>query len=291
MIKIKNIHRFKKINQSFTKRVKSFCPRKLRAELDGLHKRKASDAMIKGQYFEYAIFKTKNREGEIPKIPRLRKGKKSTAHVRIEDQAIKFFEVCDENQIKFYGTDRTFHTDLFGFETFGTWDGYGLYKGKPVVIDIKLTQNVDNSFGDFCWGDIDSMDKIQADMYMTAGRKIDQVPYNFLYMVFDYKKNPGYVLHYVEYDQNTAVRVQERLQETESKLLLAESEGWPAVSLQNECNDCCFSDTCKSFTSKVLNKEKWENKQASKSEEEEDIIKAKKELDDLLAGVLDEQDF
>jgi hypothetical protein len=281
-----------KINQSFIKRIsKNYCPKKVKAELEGKHKRKTSDAMIKGQYFEYLLFKTKNREGQIPVMPLLKNGNKSLDQIRIEAQAENFFKVCDEHQIKFFGTDRTFHTELFGFETFGTWDGYGLYKRKPVIIDIKLPGNISNTFGDFCWGDIDSMDKVQADQYMVAGRKLDDVPYDFLYMVFDYKKKPEYVLHHVKYTNDTPLRLQERLEDVQAKISLHEVDGWPEMGFPDECKDCCFSDTCASFVSKEGNKNKWKEREQKKITKEEDVVKAQEEIDALISGVFDEKDF
>jgi len=281
-----------KFNQSFIKRIsKNYCPKKVKAELEGKHKRKTSEVMVKGQYFEYLLFKTKNREGQIPVMPLLKNGKKSTDQIRIEAQAKKFFEVCDKHQIKFFGTDRTFHTELFGYETFGTWDGYGLYKRSPVVIDIKLPGNVSNTFGDFCWGDISSMDTLQADKYMLAGRKMDGVPYDFLYMVFDYKKNPEYVLHHIKYDENTALRVQERLEDANAKIIAHEAEGWPEIGIPDECKDCCFSDTCSSFVTKKGNKNKWKQAEQKKIVKEEDSIQAQKEIERLLSGIFDEENF
>lgn len=280
-----------KINQSLIKRLdKEYCPKKVKAEMDGTWKRTASEAMIKGQYFEWLLFKTKNREGQVPVMPLLKNGKKSTDQIRIEAQAKKFFEVCEKYDIKFFGTDRTFHTKLFGHETFGTWDGYGLIKGKkPLIIDIKLPGNINNDFGDFCWGDISSMDMIQPEMYMTAGRKIDQINYDFLFMIFDYKSKPDFKLEFINFQEDTAFRVQARLEDTKTKIAFHNTHGWKPVGNPKECKDCPFSDSCSEFTSKAIRKENWKKKQIAKVVSEQEKQKAQKELDDLLEGVFEEE--
>jgi hypothetical protein len=277
-----------KINQSFIKRISGqYCPKKVKLELDGKHKRPASEAMIKGQYFEYILFGTKNREGQIPEIPLLKNGNKSTDQIRIEAQKDRFFEVCRANDIKFFGTDRTFHVDLFGVETFGTWDGYGTYKKRPVVIDIKLPGNVDNDFGDFCWGDFEKMDKLQADQYMLAGRKLDGIPYDFLYMIFDYKKNPGFKLIFVPYTPNTPLHVQSRISETVMKVESHEREGWPAMGYEKECKTCPLADTCSNFISKEMIKSKWAKIELSKLEKEMAQRESEDEFNKIVNSVMD----
>lgn len=272
-----------KVNQSLIKRMsKNYCPKKVKAEMDGVHKRTASLAMVKGQYFEWKLFGTKTREGTIPELPLKKDGTKRIDQIRIEQQVAKFKDICERHQIKVFGTDRTFHTEMFGHETFGTWDVYGLYRGKPTIIDIKLTQNVNNDFGDFCWGDFESMDKIQAKKYMLAGQKIDGLKYDFLFMVFDYSPDVNHELFFVPWDDTVSLYVQDRLEETISKIEEHEHYGWDPVGYPDECKECPFSDNCPNFITRKEKKAKWSRQKEKSRERIVDRQKAENEVDELI---------
>lgn len=274
------------INQSLIKRTaKRYCPKKVRAELDGLSKRTASEAMIKGQYFEYLLFGTKNREGRIPVLEPKKNGEKKIDQIRIESQVKKFPEILRKYGIEVFGTDRTFSHFMFGTDTHGTWDAYGLIKRIPLIIDIKLTQNVDNDFGDFSWGDFGSMDKIQAEMYMEAGRRMDRLPYDFLFMVFDYQPEPQYRLFHVPYTPNVHLQVQERIEETISKIQYHNAHGWEAVGHIDECRDCPFMLDCPNFTTKKKVREKWANRVGAKEQRMVQQHEDEKGLENLIADV------
>jgi hypothetical protein len=275
-----------KINQSLIKRMEGdYCPKKLKAEMDGVFRRTPSEAMIKGQYFEWMIFQTKNREGEIPVLPLLKNGNKSTDQIRIEKQAINFHKVLKQEEIKIFGTDRTFEAEMFGVKTFGTWDAYGLRKGKPLIIDVKSTGNVESTFGDFSWGDFPSMDKLQAKKYMLAGRQIDGVPYDFLYMVFDFSPQMNHRLYTVHYVDFYELEVKTRTQETVGRIEHHERKGWYAKGSGDECADCCFSGMCESFVDKKEAKAKNKTAKLKTKEYKEDLVKAQQEVDDILKGV------
>lgn len=274
------------INQSLIKRIaKKYCPKKVKAELDGFSKRTASEAMIKGQYFEYLLFGTKNREGQIPSLELKRNGEKKVDQIRIESQVKKFPGILKKYGIEIFGTDRTFHHFMFGTDTHGTWDAYGLMKRKPLIVDIKLTQDVDNDFGDFSWGDFESMDKIQAEMYMEAGLRMDNLNYDFLFMVFDYKPEPKYRLFHVPYTKNVALQVQERIEETISKIQYHETHGWEPVGNVDECRDCPFMLDCPSFTTRNTVKQKWAKRVKAKEERMVEQQENEKGFEDLIADV------
>lgn len=277
-----------KLNQSFIKRIsKKYCPKKVKAEMDGVWKRTATLAMIKGQYFEWLLFGTRNREGEIPSLPRKNNGEKSVSEIRIDQQVASFKEICKKNDIVIYGTDRNFRAKMFDFDTFGTWDAYGLWKGKPVIIDIKLTQDITSSFGDFSWGDFESMDKIQAETYMESGLRLDGIKYDFLFMVFDHKKNPDYIILPVYYSNAVSFQVQQRLEETKIKLNFHEHNGWEAIGSHDECRDCPFSNDCLSYTNKKQIKANWMEKETSKKDWAKNIQESEEELNDIIASVFD----
>lgn len=274
------------INQSLIKRMsKNYCPKKVRAELDGTFKRVASEAMIKGQYFEYLLFGTKNREGQIPVMELKKNGEKKIDQIRIESQVKKFPEILKKNGIVIYGTDRTFRYRMFDTDTHGTWDAYGLMRRRPIIVDIKLTQNIDNDFGDFCWGDFESMDKIQAYKYMEAGRRMDRLQYDFLFMVFDYAPVPKHRLYFVEYTPNTAIQVQERIEETKAKIQYHDHHGWEPVGYADECRECPFMIDCPKFTTKKDVKAKWAARMKKKEQKTVQREQDEKGLDELIADV------
>lgn len=283
------------INQSLVKRTsKTYCPKKLKAELDGLYKRPASLPMIKGQYFEYKLFGTKNREGQVPELPLKRNGEMTVDQIRIDRQVKIFDEICKKHDIKVYGMDRAFKLKMFDHNTHGIWDAYGLYRGRPSVIDIKLTKDVNNDFGDFSWGDFDVMDKIQAYTYMEAGKRMDGVNYDFLFMVFDYQPDPQYALYEVKYDSSVPLMVQQRFDEAKEKLVMNNADGWLAFGVAEDCSvqrngkavgNCPFADSCPSFTSKKERKTAWERVKAKKLINQSTLVESQKEVEDIFTSV------
>lgn len=233
------------LNQSTIKHVLSpdFCPAKYKAyDLDKLFDR-TSESMVRGQYFEYIALGTRNREGNIPELPLLKNGKKSTAQIRIEEQAEKFWEVINQEEIRIISTDQTlrcWHTLQDGrvILVHGTLDIVGIRKGRPVILDLKLTQDVTSTFGKFGWGDPDNVDQLQGHLYKFLMKQITGVQYDFCYFVFDYKPKPEHRIIPVVTGLGDVQDMNNRIEQAVMSLERIEKEEYPSVPNLEACRKC-----------------------------------------------------
>jgi len=252
-----------------------------------------TEPMLKGSYFETLVLgsgreghktldlprkkltikqETENRiraeKGETPIL-----GGKKLDQIRIEEQAERFkilrvqrqimisefntqvriFKKWDEDTSVFLRGDLDiFPTPIMGKE--------GL---QMAIIDIKLTQNIDNEFGDYRWGDPYNMDHIQAQMYHflvrdvdmsinkglrdiltpSAKRIIDSNSLLFLYWVFSYGSG-NLRDKFVRYnwDKNKEREFRESVRKTISIIQDNEAKGWPAEPEYERCIKCPITD-------------------------------------------------
>lgn len=232
----------KLINQSLVKASEKidFCSRAYReTDVLGNFKRNESMAMTKGKYFEYMATGVADRNGEIPELEPTKKGKPSTDQVRIEWQAKQFPKNLQNHGIEIVKLGESLEFSLFQeFKTTAILDTEVIYKNKPYIMDIKLTQDVNSDFGDFAWGKFDSMDKLQAYTYtllkyhLTGG-----ISYGFIYYVADFKPKPEYKIFEVFNPLDHYDEVYRRFKQTFLRMEFLESEGFPE-NPSDQCAKC-----------------------------------------------------
>jgi hypothetical protein len=253
----------KYINQSLVKSSEkdSFCPKAyLETELLNNCKKKPSLAMMLGQYFEYLATGAKNREGEIVEIPLTKRRQPSTAQLRVEWQAKQFKENLIKHDIEILTVGETLSFNLFKeFLTTGIEDTTVLYKGRPYIMDIKLTSNIDNDYGDFCWGEVHKMDKIQAYNYVLLKYHITGIKFGFIYYVADYKKNPTYKIIEVENPLDNFQEVYRRFKQAFMRMTAFKNLGYPAIPSEN-CEKCPVKSCQFNGKKQVLKKQIIEEK-------------------------------
>jgi len=199
-------------------------------------------------------------------------GEKTINQIRIEAQASEFKRLCAKykitivppfnTQVKIYkrfseNTILSGELDVFPTLMLGESDP------RLSIIDLKLTADLGSTFGEFAWGDFDSMDKLQGWMYHYLVRDIDLdliFSFNencllpeiitpavtniinnndllFFFWVFDYKKDVsklGNKFFKVDYDKNTESELTETIRKTESLLDYFELHNWS----KNPCKTC-----------------------------------------------------
>ncbi len=233
--------KLKYINQSLVKssEKEKFCPRAhLETDLLNNYEKLPSLAMLHGQYFEYLATGATNREGEIVEIPLTKNGKVSTAQIRIEWQAKQFKENLLKHDIKLVTVGAKLSFNLFKeFLTTGIEDTEVLYKGKPYIMDIKFTGDINNDFGDFCWGNINKIDKIQAYSYVLLKYHLTGIKYGFIYYVADNKPKPQYKIIEVDNPLDNFQEVYRRFKQTFMRMSAFEKLGYPAVP-SDKCEKC-----------------------------------------------------
>lgn len=256
-----------RINQSKIKRLSSsiLCPsRYQKEEITKEIPRKSSEAMDRGNFFEWKLWGTLPKEGGIPVLKGgKKKGSKSVIQERIEDQVDAFPGIMLKHGIKvirtnylsevMYNSNVLFH---------GTKDALVEYKGKPYILDLKLTADVTSQFGDFPWGNFQTlimepdatgiyshvqtvqqggkaMDILQAHAYMYLMEMKTNHRWGFLYAVFDYKaKGPEHKIIEIPYSSDSRQQAISRLDGAIYKLDLFERIGFQSIPSEVECGKC-----------------------------------------------------
>jgi len=196
-------------------------------------------------------------------------GTKKIDQIRIEEQAERFKILSAQRQIMIseYNTQVPIvkkwdkdpnvflrgELDIFPTPILGK-DGL-----QMAIIDVKLTGDVDNNFGDFCWGDPFRMDHIQGQMYhylvrdinpmLNKGirnivtpavtRMIDDNRVLFLYWVFSYGSG-DLKDKFVRYDWEPIkeAELHESIRKTVSILEDNDTRGWKADPEYERCSKC-----------------------------------------------------
>ena len=202
------------------------------------------------------------------------KGEKTVSQLRIEEQSKIFKEKAEQYGIvynelntqtkiyKRYEHDKSIilRGEMDIFPTIIKKDG----KYKLAIIDLKLTGNLENGFGDFNWSDFESMDHLQAMFYLYLLKDLDfdlndeLNPRNnlrelikgdilellnneqmiFIYWIFDYK--PAYTDMFKEYYTSELKWKQfhETLRKATALLEMEHKLGWRPRPSDSLCNGC-----------------------------------------------------
>jgi hypothetical protein len=258
-----------------------------------------TEPMMKGKYFEtYCLGKSSG--GEIYDLPRkgltkkelaenaVRKvekkplllGQKTLDHIRIDDQITRFKALANKNKVVIadYNVQVPIITrwdqdpDIFlsaELDIFPTTillpdeEDDNIPKLFAAIIDLKLTSDIHNTFGEYCYGSPEYLDLIQAKMYHYCVRKIDKdlnpgltelitesvqklIDQNrilFLLWIFNYK---GKVLEdkfiKVSWDCNKLAELNESIRKTIGCLEMGEKLDWPTNPEFHMCKSCPWTD-------------------------------------------------
>jgi len=239
----------------------------------------SSEAMLKGLYFESAILGSTADGSSVTDLPRHKKtGKKLTDHIRIDelihkwDQYAHLHEIVITKQKEGKNTQLRFSKELQILEIQEHWPGLkvilkmdtdlispikddeGVFH-EGAVIDLKLTGSLDNTFGEYAWGEPERIDHLQAFIYSY----FLELP--FFYVVAGVKEGE-YKIFPVNTDRNSeyeaiANEAKMRYKETLRRIIdfinsVMEKETrdqwllqWPSKS---KCKTCPFTHKCKSAT-------------------------------------------
>jgi len=231
---------------------------------------KPTMSMQKGNYFEaHALNGGIDKNGDVLTLPLLRGNKKSADHLRIDEQVFNFKNnivpqldlIIDPQviwrQFTTLNADPTTRED-FPFDIFIELETdlisqihYKSFQHDLAVIDLKLTIDRNGCFGEFCWGEPEKMDNIQAYLYSFA------LSLPFFYLVIDYKRNDrGWKLVPVNTDINdpdpksaniASVRKREMFQTIRTVVSEIEhhhKNGWKTTPMPENCITCPIYD-CK----------------------------------------------
>lgn len=218
----------------------------------------------------------KRKESGLPEI----KGEKTMDQIRIEQQAQRFkllaakyqISVLDENvqvrvTVPWHKNPEVYLSGEFDIFPTAIITNEGL---KLAIIDLKLTADINASFGEYCWGAPEYMDLIQAYMYHYIARQvlkhIDKNPHitnvltkpavnliqqnqlEFYYWVFNYKKETlEDKLVKVVWDATKEQELHEAIRKVVSLIEYYEQLQWPTKPNFRLCKECTVFD-CPSRT-------------------------------------------
>jgi len=273
------------------------CPRKIYCiDIAQTHHYR-TESMLKGSYFETLCIGSGAGGRKTEDLPRKRltkvrdlenikrkehglpevKGDKTLDQQRIEQQAARFrilsakhqITILEENtQVRIrvpWHKNPDIHLSC-EFDIFPTAimtkDGL-----KLTIIDLKLTADVNATYGEYCWGAPEYMDLIQAYMYHYCARQlINNVDLNphvkevltasaanlirdnqlqFHYWVFNYKKDTledKFIL--VQWDETKEAELHESIRKCVSLIEFNEQMDWPTKPNYKICKECTVFD-CK----------------------------------------------
>lgn len=201
------------------------------------------------------------------------KGDKYLHHIRIDNQIARFKALC--KQYKIIVTDYNVQIPILAI-----WDQdpdvmlsaeldifpttiFIENELNAAIIDLKLTADIHNEYGEYCYGKPEYLDLIQAKMYHYLVRNINdtlnphlsglitdsikslinQNRIDFLLWIFNYK---GDVLEdkfiKITWDSNKENELHESIRKTISILNYGESNDWPTNPTFNLCKNCQYTD-------------------------------------------------
>jgi len=283
------------ISQSLIRRVlyngeeREVCPYQL-YKVDIMHEfRKETTApMDSGNYFETGCLGSSAKGESTQDLPRkllskaqktenrvrekegkkLIKGDKRSDQVRIDEQILRFKSLCTKYQIMITDTNiqipiiipwgkddkilLTMQLDIFPTPIF--------YKKKlsVAIIDLKLTADLNSSYGEYCYATPEHLDLIQGKMYHYGVRNIDRdlnphlnnvltpevenmIKHEGLFFlwIFNYKKTT-LEDKFIEviWDKTKEAELHESIRKTVSVIEMFEAQAWPVQPSYNRCKHC-----------------------------------------------------
>lgn len=223
-----------------------------------------TEAQLKGIYFEshtlgYDHFELPTKKNGEPYIDTLRINRQIKNFRDIMVEKLMFVHPSLNTQIRLRKkwNEHIIEGTLDWFPTFYFHEG----DLKLAIIDLKLTKNINNDFGDFCWGDVTRIDWLQGAMYHELVHDIDwemnahltqqQVRLiqkfdnilkaeeeMFLFMVFDYKDPLEHKFIEVGWDYDKKKYLENSIEKAVHELEYMEATGWQPSPTTENCKRC-----------------------------------------------------
>ncbi len=212
-------------------------------------------AMVKGNYFETLVFGA-TEDGSKVRMKRKLNGEKTVEEKRVEIQAHRFqTTMAQERKMNFlrirdHANIRIAENIIFRARmdmVTSFMDEDGVYYDE-VIMDTKMTDSLDSTFGPFAWGNPANMDHTQATAYSWAFEKKYGHRVPFWYCVMDVSPNMKY-----KFIGGMISDMQRQEFVTDLRRTLAaiseyhKAKHWPKVPSSMNCKNCPVKNTCPSF--------------------------------------------
>ena len=239
----------------------SACPKKLLEYfLLGNFSSPQTEAMLKGNYFEYLCLGATADDQQIPELPRLKakdkdsgEFKKSTDHLRIDAQAKLFPDVLSNYKIIVTEVQKSLRHEMGEFVIATKADIFGSIHDpengfvEEAYVDLKLTKDINNTFGDFQWHDPETRDHTQAFLTVATHYKMTGRIAKFYYLVFDYKEDSEHILVEKRVTANDIFEFFETVRTIIEKIAELNEQQWPTNPSWNNCENCLLKSGCQAI--------------------------------------------
>lgn len=213
-----------------------------------------TESMLRGSYFETLILGAGAKGKKVTDLPRNKDGSLKAATKRINYIATEIWpKVMNEYELIMDMKQVPLDQVLSDNFIMGTHlDILGRVMGEGAIVDIKLSANINSTFGDYSWGEPHLMDHSQATMCtMLVEHKYNQTA-PFYYFVFDYKPENEYKVirkNVTEHDKYELLRKLEIASEEYIRMFEAK---WPANPTFENCNKCLVTECNKRIARKEI---------------------------------------
>lgn len=251
------------------------CPARIKAAYIDELRFKPSEAMTYGLYFETQVLGCTRGNGAVNDLPRTASTNKKTAvHERLDAQVGRFkqeivptFKLLveeDNVQLEYFmklhkeGYQFGLHPDLISPIFDPTLDEVNLI--PMAIIDVKSTDSIFSTFGEFSWAVPSSMDHMQASSYALA--MAEQAPdysawfqrvypnqgvFPFYYLVMEYGTGMRYKWVRKRVLPNDVADMKEAIRQTIATLEQWKALDWEERPSYKDCNQCPLSATCSKY--------------------------------------------
>jgi hypothetical protein len=227
---------------------KNGCPYKFYHNwVHGAISREGTQVQDYGNYFETLVIGGCAHSEPLTELPLLKNGKKSAAHQRIDQQAeyakAMLYDPEHPDYIGFQveGTQIELHNKDINFR--GTLDIIGTHRdGRPVMADLKLTGDVNATFGPYPWGEPERMDFLQQVLYSYLYEKSFGIrPMNLL-LVYDFSAEMGKKVIELELEGSSYDDLFDRITDFEHAINHYNENGYTKYPSLKECEGCPFEE-------------------------------------------------
>lgn len=230
------------------------CPARWKGQwIDKLFKGFTSEAADYGNYFEYLCIGGSAHGGPVTDLPRLANGSKSATQKRIEMQASLFNEMFDPLSKQFAGysimdTQTVLKGEVGGVYIEGVADILGDFHGEPTILDLKLTEDIDNVRTVYGWGNpTEDIDLLQQVLYQDLYKQMTGVLLPTHLLVFEHGPKMRVKIIRLNISERKRQECYERFIAGSSVVDQYNETKWVRTPSEKECKACGLLECGKRF--------------------------------------------
>lgn len=220
------------------------------------HQSTPSDAMLKGNRFEYLSIGTLNRDGSIPSEIKTNAGNISkTDEERAKKQADNFLKSLEFHGIEIDEKDHKFEIEFSDFTLVFITDYIGHWKesGKPIIGDLKYSGLLGNKWEETGWHreTLHQRRKLMTQplLYLYGMKWLREKEHDFLFHVHSSTNDIDYEIFQIFITPTHLNEMEERIYNLNRNIYLTyEMGGFQYRPSVRRCLDCPVKDCPKRMT-------------------------------------------